>query len=111
MVWKGSIAFKDTPSDNKLWSHLAATLAYVRSSRASRQRAEHDRLVQAIVSMREEVKMSQRELARRLGWKQQSVIRLERGERSVELVEFIDICRILERDPNEVFALISSVRT
>jgi len=58
--------------------------------------------------MRMAANMSQRQLARELGWKQQSVLRLEKGERSVELIEFIDICRILGRSPTEVFALITA---
>jgi len=57
--------------------------------------------------MREAAHMTQQELAERLGWKQQSVSRIEKGERNIEVVELIDICRILKRDPVEVFASVA----
>ena len=56
--------------------------------------------------MREEAGMSQRELARQLGWHNASIIRMERGERSIEIVEFIDICRILGKDAKTVLGIV-----
>ena len=80
---------------------------YVRGSRANQKRSEHDRLVSQLILMREEAQVSQRELARQLGWHNASVIRMERGERSIEVVEFIDICRLLGKDPQVVLGAIA----
>ena len=86
---------------------VAANLRGVRAGRVVKQRVEHDRLIDLVVSMREAAHMTQQELAERLGWKQQSVSRIEKGERNIEVVELIDICRILKRDPVEVFASVA----
>ena len=79
----------------------------MRGTRANQKRAEHDRLVVQLISLREAAGISQRELARQLGWHNASVIRMERGERSIEVVEFIDICRILGKEPEAVIANIT----
>lgn len=78
----------------------------MKGSRADQKSAEHDRLVAQLVKTRQEAGISQRELARQLGWHNASVLRMERGERAVEVVEFIRICRILGQDPSAILSLI-----
>jgi transcriptional regulator with XRE-family HTH domain len=48
---------------------------------------------------REEVGMTQRELATKLGKPHSFVHKSEIGERRLDPLEFIDICRALGRDP------------
>jgi transcriptional regulator with XRE-family HTH domain len=50
--------------------------------------------------------MSQRELSRRLQEQPPYIWAIEKGERTVDLVEFVDIAKALGRDPKELFALI-----
>ena len=49
--------------------------------------------------MREEAGISQRELSRRLHANETLIARIERGERTVDLVEFIDIMRAVRIEP------------
>jgi transcriptional regulator with XRE-family HTH domain len=48
------------------------------------------------------MKLSQQELAKRLGRHQQFVSRYETGERRLDVVEFVDIARVLGCDPGEL---------
>jgi len=55
-------------------------------------------LKQKVRSLRQAAKVTQRELARRLKWGQTMVARVEQGERRLDLVEFIWLCKALGVD-------------
>lgn len=52
--------------------------------------------------MRKAAGLTQRELAKRLGTVQTVVVRVEQGERRLDLIEFYWFCRALEADPKKV---------
>ncbi|MBN8690621.1 MAG: helix-turn-helix transcriptional regulator [Armatimonadetes bacterium] len=53
-------------------------------------------------SVRESVGVSQRELAKLLNLPQSYVSKIERGERQLQALELIEICRLLKVLPSEV---------
>lgn len=55
----------------------------------------------ALKEMRQEVGVSQRELAKRLGQQLNYVSRLEQGQRRIDLLEWTWLCEALGRDPVE----------
>jgi len=63
----------------------------------------HQALVQVLVGARERAGMTQRELAARIKRPHSFVGRMEAGERRVDVVEFIEIARVLGADPRELF--------
>jgi transcriptional regulator with XRE-family HTH domain len=63
----------------------------------------HRALIAAIVAGREELGLSQREFAAKLGESNNFVWRVEAGERRVDLVEFVKIAKALEVDPVTLF--------
>jgi transcriptional regulator with XRE-family HTH domain len=52
--------------------------------------------------MRKEAKLTQRQLADRLGREHSFVWRIEQGERRLDVVEFYWVCKALGQKPNEV---------
>lgn len=60
----------------------------------------------ALVAVRKDAGVTQIELAERLGKPQQFVSKYERGDRRVDLIEFVAVCRALRVDPKETFALV-----
>jgi transcriptional regulator with XRE-family HTH domain len=60
---------------------------------------EHDELRQLLLERRERAKLTQRELAARLGWDQKVISKLERGSKRLTVLELIEIARVLEFDP------------
>jgi transcriptional regulator with XRE-family HTH domain len=64
----------------------------------------HRQLVAILVAAREEAGLSQRELAARLKRPRVFVGRYEAGERRIDVIEFIEIVRVLEADPRQLFA-------
>ena len=62
-------------------------------------RIEEDRLRAAIAEVREGKGISQRELSTKLGLHPMTVGKIERGERSVSVVELLDISHALGVDP------------
>jgi transcriptional regulator with XRE-family HTH domain len=66
-------------------------------------REEHQVLAQLLREMRERAGLTQAELAPRMGRPQNRISDFERGGRRVDLIEFIDYCDVLERDPTKVF--------
>ena len=51
--------------------------------------------------MRKAAGLTQRELAKRLGTVQTVVVRVEQGERRLDLIEFYWFCKALEVDPRK----------
>ena len=58
-------------------------------------------LIAAVVAMRKAAGLTQRQLAERMGREHSFVARVETGQRRVDLVEFVWICRACEADPLE----------
>ncbi|WP_025225618.1 helix-turn-helix domain-containing protein [Fimbriimonas ginsengisoli] len=80
----------------------------LRRSRLFLQSPLNDRLQQFILQSRQKAGMSQRELASKLGVRQTMVARIEQGNRSVDLGEFVAICRLLGENPSEVLTSLLS---
>lgn len=55
-----------------------------------------------IVALRTKAKLTQRQLAEKLGRERSLVGRLELGERRLDMVEFYWVCRACEADPVQV---------
>jgi transcriptional regulator with XRE-family HTH domain len=58
-------------------------------------------LREKVRAMRNAAGLTQRELAKRLGTIQTIVVRVEQGERRLDLIEFYWFCRALEVDPKK----------
>ena len=63
----------------------------------------HAILVEALIAARKTTGMFQEELAERLGKNQSYVSNIERGQRRVDVVEFVAIARAMSVDPVELF--------
>jgi transcriptional regulator with XRE-family HTH domain len=59
----------------------------------------HDELRQLLLERRQRAKLTQEQLAARLGWGQRSISKIERGRTRVTLAEFIELAVALEFDP------------
>jgi ribosome-binding protein aMBF1 (putative translation factor) len=64
----------------------------------------HRILIGVLVGAREAAGLTQRDLAARLKRPHSFVGRFEAGERRIDVVEFIEIARVLEVDPRHLFA-------
>ena len=60
---------------------------------------KHTQLRKLLVKARKDAKLTQVQLAARLRRRQAYISRIERGERRVDVVEFIDIARAIGFDP------------
>lgn len=63
---------------------------------------EHVRFGAYMRSVRESVGVSQRELAKLLNLPQSYVSKIERGERQLQALELIEICRLLKVNPVDI---------
>jgi transcriptional regulator with XRE-family HTH domain len=57
--------------------------------------ARYRRLCELLIAARKANGLSQAALAERLGWLQTVISKYERGERRLDLVEFLDVARAL----------------
>ena len=64
----------------------------------------HRALIAILVEARERAGLTQRDLAARLKRPHSFVGRIEAGERRVDVIEFIEIARVMDIDPRELFA-------
>ena len=63
---------------------------------------EYEIFLHQLVSARKSAGLTQKDLAGHLDKAQSFVSKYERGERRLDVVEFIAICRILNIDPNSI---------
>jgi|CXWL01.1.fsa_nt_gi transcriptional regulator with XRE-family HTH domain len=66
----------------------------------------YDAFRDTLIVVRKDAGVTQVDLAARLGKPQQFVSKYERGDRRVDLVEFIAVCRALRVDPKDAFAAV-----
>ncbi len=64
----------------------------------------HRALIEILVASRQQAGLTQRDLAARLKRPNSFVGRIESGERRIDVIEFIEIARVLDVDPRELFA-------
>jgi ribosome-binding protein aMBF1 (putative translation factor) len=62
----------------------------------------HRALCAALVTARKAAGLSQQELATRLKTSQTVIARIEVGERRVDVIELLDLARVLRIDPHSV---------
>lgn len=75
--------------------------------RKSTHTRPYAKLREVLVAAREAAGLSQHELARRLGRPQSFVSKCESGERRVDIVEMIQIAKILRADPLDLVKAVS----
>lgn len=63
---------------------------------------EHERLRQIFIQRRQELGLTQRQLAERLGVIYSLISKIETGDRRLDVLEFIEYCQILELNPNQI---------
>jgi ribosome-binding protein aMBF1 (putative translation factor) len=63
----------------------------------------HQTLIEILVGAREKAGLTQRDLAARIKRPHSFVGRMEAGERRIDVIEFIEIARVLGADPKELF--------
>lgn len=64
-------------------------------------------LLDWLIRARKDVKLTQQQVAKKLGRPQSFVAKYEGGERRLDLVEFVEIAKILKADPREAIRLIT----
>ena len=64
----------------------------------------HRALIEILVESREQAGLTQRDLAARLKRPHSFIGRIEAGERRVDVIEFIEIARVMGLDPKHLFA-------
>ena len=63
---------------------------------------QYGQLCDQLVAARKAVSLTQQQLADKLGRPQSFVAKYENGERRLDVVEFLQVCRSLEADPHEI---------
>ena len=66
--------------------------------------AKYERFRLLLVAARQTAQLTQAELAKKLALPQSYVSKYERGERRLDVVEFLDVARALNVDPLEFMA-------
>lgn len=64
--------------------------------------AKYQRFRELLVRARKAAGLSQDALAEKLGWVQTVVSKYERGERRLDVIEFLDVAEALGIDPHKV---------
>ena len=62
----------------------------------------YKRLTELLVRARHNAGLTQQQVADKLGKPQSFVAKYEKGERRLDLIEFIDICRAIGANPTEI---------
>lgn len=71
----------------------------------------HKALVRCLIQARHDAGLRQEDLADRLGKPQSFVSKVERGERRLDLIEFLIMARAVGADPKTILDAVSDVLT
>jgi transcriptional regulator with XRE-family HTH domain len=70
-----------------------------RKGRTAQHQALYDRFLKKLISAREEIGLTQREVSARMGRAHSFLSKCETGERSVEVFELIQLAQIYDKPP------------
>jgi transcriptional regulator with XRE-family HTH domain len=71
---------------------------------------QHKRLIAILIAKRESANMTQTQLAEAVGEYQSFIARLESGERRIDVVELIQLARVIGFDASEVIKEVEAVK-
>ena len=71
--------------------------------------AKYHRLCELLIEARKEKGLSQEVLAEKLGYLQTVVSKYERGERRLDVIEFLDVAQALGIDPHKIIRKVESL--
>lgn len=63
----------------------------------------HQALIAVLTGARRAARLSQESLAKKMGWSQSEISRVERGERRLDVIEFTIWARALNQDPIKLY--------
>jgi transcriptional regulator with XRE-family HTH domain len=63
---------------------------------------KYERFLSILTGLRKDKGLSQAQLAKKLKRPQSFVSKYERGERRLDVIEFLEVAKILEADPREI---------
>ncbi len=69
---------------------------------------EYHRIIDALISLRERAKLSQKAIAHEIGLTQPDISKIERRERRIDILETLRWVRATDADPAEFFAQFTS---
>jgi transcriptional regulator with XRE-family HTH domain len=70
---------------------------------------QHQKLRELLIAARKKAKLTQAEVAERLGRPQSFVAKYEGGERRLDVIEFIEVARALDAEPAKLVRAIAAV--
>lgn len=79
------------------------------ASRKTIHRAEYRDLIEALRNRREDLGLSQSDVARLLGWRQQAMSAIEAGARRLDVIEFIQLSKALDLSKEQAVALLPNL--
>lgn len=71
--------------------------------------ARHQRLAELIAQYRREAGLKQADVARELGRHQPFITSIENGQRRIDVVEFLQLARIIGFDPHDVLHMLAAI--
>jgi len=73
-----------------------------KTSRKTLRTADHNVLCEVLVDTRKKAGFTQVQVAATLQWPQSDVSRVETGERRLDVIEFVKLCKAMGVDPCDV---------
>jgi transcriptional regulator with XRE-family HTH domain len=68
------------------------------------------KLTKMLVKARTEADLTQAELAEAIGWQQTDISKVERGERRIDVIEFLQFAKVLDIDAQEFMRELQGTR-
>jgi transcriptional regulator with XRE-family HTH domain len=72
--------------------------------------AAYRQLTKMLVKARTEAELTQAELAEAIGWQQTDISKVERGERRIDVIEFLQFAKVLDIDAQEFMRELQGTR-
>ena len=73
-----------------------------KTSRKTLRSSEHKALCQILIDARKQAGLTQAQIADTLQLPQSDISKIETGERRLDVIEFINLCRAMHTDPLDV---------
>ena len=89
---------------------MSSSSYYFDSTMKTIYQQRHQTLIDCLISARKQAKLTQADIAHQLGKPQSYIAKIEGKDRKIDVLEYVEICEVLDLQPSEIIKIIENTQ-
>ena len=89
---------------------MSSSSYYFDSTMKTIYQQRYQTLIDCLISARKQAKLTQADIAHQLGKPQSYIAKIEGKDRKIDVLEYVEICEVLDLQPSEIIKIIENTQ-